>query len=740
MGSWFQFPTIRDYVTTIDPRTPQRADPVAIPWRTYFPFPSPYPHQTDGIEAAIETSLDGGITIIEGACGTGKTLLGISAALGLINHPATPFERILVVTSVKQQLRAFEDSLREINDALPTATKQVTAATLVGKADLCPLVQQDVIDRELVYDTCQELREATRDLMETTPPSHLTTEATEGVCEVDGNSYCSYYAQYLADRSGTDREAAFDPATMPGGLLDPPTTLEHGIDRGSCPHAGLTAGIESVDVLIANYYHAFDPQTRESLTSSVIGPETILVADEAHMLEPQVRSVLSSTLSIDALHETQAVLTTLQSVLTNTSATSLSRTKRFALLNTLDRQQVFPDDISTYVTFLDDVQTAVNDIVPSECTESEDRVSLATGETDRLCARMAELGWDDWPLPEDCAMGDALAEVVALLDSDCDPEPLTNTCGFLQAWWRHPRTTYMRSMSPATDGSWSLEVRNLVPAREIARDLDRFGATILMSATLSPIDVYRQVIGVDTLDVPVRTKRFEMTFPANNRASFTVTLPPFTYTNRGEPDDPTPVRAAYADALVTIAQSPGNVLVCLPSYSEAAWAADVITDRTEKPTLLDSASGEATTEQLKDEFFDGSAKVLVTSLRGTLTEGVDYSGDRLKTVAICGVPVVDASDPQTQAIRAAYDESFGDGYRTALAAPAIRKTRQAIGRVIRGESDIGVRILLDSRYATDADGGLRSLIPPDEREEFLCLEPEELARRLHEFWTVHEPD
>jgi len=48
------------------------------------------------------------------------------------------------------------------------------------------------------------------------------------------------------------------------------------------------------------------------------------------------------------------------------------------------------------------------------------------------------------------------------------------------------------------------------------------------------------------------------------------------------------------------------------------------------------------------------------------------------------------------------------GWAYAVEIPTIRKTRQAIGRVVRGPDDFGVRILADRRY-TSADMGKYSV-------------------------------
>jgi DNA excision repair protein ERCC-2 len=149
--------------------------------------------------------------------------------------------------------------------------------------------------------------------------------------------------------------------------------------------------------------------------------------------------------------------------------------------------------------------------------------------------------------------------------------------------------------------------------------------------------------------------------------------------------------------------------------------------------LLDSATDDVATETLKREFFEGEPKVLVTSLRGTLTEGVDYSGDRLSAAIVCGVPIINTASPRTRAVRTAYDEAFGDGFRDALAVPAVRKARQAIGRVIRGPDERGVRVLCDERYAKQSWNSVRGLLGEAEREEFRPVGTEMFEFALEQF-------
>jgi DNA excision repair protein ERCC-2 len=380
-----------------------------------------------------------------------------------------------------------------------------------------------------------------------------------------------------------------------------------------------------------------------------------------------------------------------------------------------------------------------------------------TPEPDRL-TEWAEgrYGDDVWVRAE--TVGAVVARVLNELEEE-DRERAAPTAGrVLGAWYRAGHGRYFRAidcsrtwneMEPAD--SWRrvynarLSLHNCVPGDAIAERLDEFGGGVLMSATLAPLDVFEEVSGLADLESdgrPVEQREYELAFPEENRASFAVDVPKFTHDNRGYPpatasvdagaESENDTRRIYANALREVAQSPGNVLVGMPSYAEAEWAAGVL-DSLNKEVLIDESSGDDATERLKAEFFRGDGKVLVTSLRGTLTEGVDYRGDRLAAAVVCGVPIVNTASPRTRAVRTAYDREFGDGFETALTVPAVRKARQAIGRVIRGPEEVGVRVLLDARYARDSWDSVRAYLGP-EREEFQPVSPDMLPFGLEQFW------
>jgi DNA excision repair protein ERCC-2 len=241
----------------------------------------------------------------------------------------------------------------------------------------------------------------------------------------------------------------------------------------------------------------------------------------------------------------------------------------------------------------------------------------------------------------------------------------------------------------------------------------------------------------------VTTRTYGLSFPPENRASWLVDATAYTARNRGEPvqDHDSRTRDEYEQILRTVARSPGNVLIAMPSYREAAWAGGYLQDVVEKPVLVDESSSNEATDELKREFFAGDGKVLVTSSRGTLTEGVDYDGDKLHCCALVGVPLVNIGSPRVTAIRRAYADAFGENnaFEYALTVPAVRRARQAIGRVIRGVDEVGVRVFVGRRYVSGARHSVHRYLSPAEREEFVTMTPDFLGDQLDAFWADRRP-
>jgi DNA excision repair protein ERCC-2 len=763
-------------------------------WHAVFGHDEPYPEQADGVEAAISAGKDGGFAVVEGACGTGKTMLALTAGIDRVRDPDSSFERVLVLTSVKQQLRQFEDDLRTINRNLPSDWNAVSGVTLVGKADVCPYARERTADvtPESVYERCEGLRERTRNLAEESGAGALVEEARRAQTGLldsgDGGStyletageptpylpetpergdaeFCPFYAQFLDDlpEDGDAAEAVpFDPTGL--GVVDPEELVGLAAGAGSCPHSVMGAVLPHVEVVFGNYYHAFDPRTVATFTGALCDDSTFVVCDEAHMLEPRVRDLVSDGVADASLRDAENELTRVIQPLRFDDGSGASVADAETVRAELQDAEVGIEELEATRDLLADLRDELDERVESYLDRErpgwradvegldDDEIPLRDPDTpgeDAITAwaRESDHTEDVWVRAE--AVGSTVARVLNAVEDEDRQRAAPSVGRTLGAWRRCGHERYYREISLSRrfdrserPDSWRraygarLELHNCVPGAAIADRLDAFGGGVLMSATLEPTDVFRRVTGLDALERdgrPVVERTYGLGFPESNRASFAVDAPAFTFDNRGSPGEENRTRLAYVDAAARVAARGGNVLVGMPNYAEARWMADELADRLDVPVLTDEASDDAATESLKSEFFAGGDKVLVTSLRGTLTEGVDYRGDRLAAAVVCGVPLIDTSRPLTRAVVAAYDRTFDDGFETALTVPAVRKARQALGRVIRGPEETGVRVLVDRRYARDVWNGVREYLPEWEREEFTPVSTDMLDVALDRF-------
>ena len=809
-------------------------------WRRYFGFDEPYDNQADAVERAIEAGKSRGFLAMEGPCGTGKTMAALTAAAALVRDTEL-YERVVVVTPVKQQLDQFVTDLRTLNAGIE---EPLDGIALVGKRDLCPYGREGLFpDDASTHDRCEDLREATARLVEDdgTGRGSGAAAATAIEPEVDDED------QWWDPRKGQELAAAARPdaaaqttigddalstagaaspyrrtqPTAPESMSesdDPPlycpfeadwyarnrgspvdfsvgehnvVTLEEylpaAVERGTCPHRVMGVLLEQADVVVGNYNHLFDPGSRP-LLSNVLDDRTFVVVDEAHRLEERVRDLLSDRLGrqtiTQARNDCNLLVQRAQQSADHKRQVREVLSAREVPLEAVDRARTFYDDLGRWVddrveSYLDSEYEGWR-ASPDSLPETDLEIPLRDPETterDEL-TRWAEAegyGGDTWR---------TLGKVGAAVEDAIDQlglarQPVCAAVGHVAGqWWERDHATFLREIeldhSPDererasrpdyervyTAGLLCYNCMPAVALRDIFADL---GGGVLMSATLEPLDVFTHVSGLNLLTEggedgpdetsgtaegtrPVRTTTYDLPFPPENRASYLVDARPFTARNRGDPDamrplgeDWNPTRDEYAQALRALARSPGNVMIALPNYREARWAGAYLQAAVEKPVLVDESSSNEATDATKQQFFRGEGKVLVTSTRGTLTEGVDYDGAKLSTCAVVGVPLVNIGSPRVRAVQRAYGDAFGEdnAFEYALTVPAVRRARQAIGRVIRGADEVGVRAFVGRRYTPDARHSVFPYLPAGERAEFTRMTPEFLAGQLDAFWADH---
>jgi len=146
---------------------------------------------------------------------------------------------------------------------------------------------------------------------------------------------------------------------------------------------------------------------------------------------------------------------------------------------------------------------------------------------------------------------------------------------------------------------------------------------------------------------------------------------------------------------------PGNSALFFPSYILRDEINQYFTSLCTKTTFLEMPR---MNKKEKHEFLErfksykDSGAVLLGVASGSFGEGVDLPGDFLKAVVVVGLPL-QPPDLETKELIKYYDTKFKKGWDYGYILPAITKALQNAGRCIRDETDRGIMIFLDERYA-----------------------------------------
>ncbi|MGN1346256.1 MAG: ATP-dependent DNA helicase [Eubacteriales bacterium] len=253
-------------------------------------------------------------------------------------------------------------------------------------------------------------------------------------------------------------------------------------------------------------------------------------------------------------------------------------------------------------------------------------------------------------------------------------------------------------------------------------------STILFSATLSPMDYFREVTGLQkaaTLELESPYERDNLCLIAYDAISTRFS------DRRGTAEDCAEVIAEAIEARC------GNYLVYFPSYDYMKRVCRLFARRMPECTLVLQRPGMSYRERerfigvfhdradIGDEWTVGFCV-----LGGMFSEGIDLAGESL-----IGAIIVGTGMPQLSAERnimaAYYDEKTERGRDFAYTCPGMNKVLQAAGRVIRSENDRGMVLLIDDRLG---EPGMKQLFPKHWRHMRYTGDVYSMRSMLEEFW------
>ena len=143
-----------------------------------------------------------------------------------------------------------------------------------------------------------------------------------------------------------------------------------------------------------------------------------------------------------------------------------------------------------------------------------------------------------------------------------------------------------------------------------------------------------------------------------------------------------------------------NTLVFFPSYRMMHELRPFLEEYVKKKLYWEEPRQLRRTMQSLDAFRKGRDGVFFSVMGGSVAEGIDFPGDELCFAIIVGIPYPPPT-LESKAMSDMFDRMYGrgKGWEYVSVAPAVRKMKQAIGRLIRTEEDRGMAVIMDKRAA-----------------------------------------
>ena len=410
-----------------------------------------------------------------------------------------------------------------------------------------------------------------------------------------------------------------------------------------------------VDVVVGDYNYAFDPSSHLRQHFSDAPERWIVVVDEAHQLVDRARGWWSPAL--EAAVAARAA----------------------------EQLEADGDDFAPFAAIAWELLEHIEGVAEE----------AGPGGRDGLLRR----DWDRAPLLALADRVDELAVDYALLRADLPPSDSDRPDAYkdmVRALIRFRGAAEEAgdetvSLVGVRRGDERLQLLALDPSPQLGPRIGRLSGFVALSATLSPSDFYRDLLGLDrqALDVIRATSPF----PPENRR---VLVAPRVSTAWKD-------RAAHADATARLIADcaravGGNTAVYFPSFQMLRDIASRWELATHEILLQEPGmSEEIRAEWLQRLSTTGRPVVLGAVLGGIFAEGIDLPAGALSAVCVAG-PAFPPIGTERDLLRGYFEQQYGDGFLYASLIPGMTRVLQAAGRLVRRPEDRGVVVLVGRRF------------------------------------------
>ncbi len=230
------------------------------------------------------------------------------------------------------------------------------------------------------------------------------------------------------------------------------------------------------------------------------------------------------------------------------------------------------------------------------------------------------------------------------------------------------------------------------PSYQLNQRIKGFYTTIGMSATLEPLEFYRDVSGFSEKTV---LESYPSPFPSENRKI--VVIPNISTRFQDRARAVLPIAEVIQEV---ISIKPGNYFAFFPSFQFMETVAEQIYLRDFQVIRQTRSMDERSRAQILDQLCQPELNNLILAVQGGIfAEGVDYPGEMLIGAFIIGPGLPQFSFEQ-ELMKKYFQEHYTKGFEYAYLYPGMNRVIQSAGRVIRTMEDRGLIILIDQRFST----------------------------------------
>lgn len=573
-------------------------------------------------------------------------------------------DKIFYLTAKGVTGKAAADALRDLSEYVPDLHSVIISA----KEQICPIKKVDPsVNLQLCCPSC---------------------EKSDSIYSEANGTFVSYKEREL--------DALEKLLTSGNNIYTPGRIVETAREYNVCPYELSLDLSENCSVIICDYNYVIDDKIR--LKRYFKNPENIekkvFLFDEAHNLPDRTRDIYSSSLSLETaenINDFALSMLAEDKGLTNAASIFIEQMRKIASLCVEDEYLKKTENGEIKCGFFE------NSSIPKGFASSVGNLCMSLG---RYIKSNHELS-------------DSISQFYKELSK----------AAFSISFFNDKFRFFAKKEGENVTAS----IICVDPSEIIDQMIKSAVATVMFSATLSPIDYFSELCGMK------RAEKLELESPYTSENLCLIAYDSLSTRLA----DRKKTSVSCADIIAeAISVKEGNYIVYFPSYDYMKRVCRAFVNLMPESVNIVMQRPEMTIrerERFIELFHDRSKGNIVgfCVLGGIFSEGVDLVGESLIGAVIvgCGMPML---SPERNIIADYYNKKDENGNAFAYVCPGMNKVLQAAGRVIRSENDRGMILLIDDRLS---DPSMKLLFPKHWHHMKYTGNIESLTKILDDFWN-----